>query len=162
MRKISKALALAVIGGLGLAAGANAHAGWRWPTTTTTTTTTPTTTTVQTTTVATTTTVPTTTTTSTGSVQVISPLNGTPYSRGSSSLAIGDIRSTTGGVLCSISFGDGSPPVVVPASQVAVDDYRCSAGHVSLTLTGHLTIDIAATAADGTVVGESSIQVWVV
>lgn len=157
MRKLSKGLALAVLGVVGLVAGESAHAGWyRWPTTTTQTTTT------QTTTVQTTTTVPTTTTTSTGSVRVIAPLNGTPYTRGSTSIAVGDVLSETGGVVCSISFGDGTPASVVPASQVAPGDYRCSAAHLYLTLTGRLTISIVATGADGTVIGESSIQVLVV
>jgi hypothetical protein len=162
MRKLWKALALAALGALGVVAGASAaHSNWRWPTTTTTvqtTTTAQTTTTVQTTTTAqTTTTVP---TTSTGSVQVISPPNGSIWTRGSTVVAVGDVRSETGGVTCVISFGDGTPPSVVAGNQVAPDDYRCGIGHIYLT-SGHPTIDIAATGADGTVIGDASTQIWV-
>jgi hypothetical protein len=88
-------------------------------------------------------------------------LNGTPYTRGSTSIVLADVRSATGGVVCSVSYGDGSAPYVVPAAQVGADDYRCYAAHIYLTLTGHLTIDVVATGADGTVIGESSIQDWV-
>lgn len=166
MRNIWKAFALAVVCALGLVSGASAHAGWwRWPVTTTTTPTTTTTAATQTstsgqytTTVSTTPPPP----TSTGSVQIVAPLNYTPYSRGSTSTVIGDIHSATGGVACSISFGDGTPPAIVPAVQVAADDYRCYASHLYLTLTGWLTVDVAATGADGTAVGEASIEVVVV
>src|SRR3954470_8518836 len=112
MTNLWKAVALAALGALGLVAGASAPADWKpWPTTTTTQTSTGG---RYTTTVSTTPVPP----TSTGSVQIVAPLNRTPYTRGSTSTAVGDIRSETGGVICSISFGDGAPPNLVPAFQV--------------------------------------------
>jgi hypothetical protein len=150
MTTIGKALALVTLLALGLAAGAGAKTAWRPPTRSTTTATVPTTT------EQTTTTVPT-----TSSVRVVAPLNGTPYTRGSTEIVIGDVRSATGGVVCTIDFGDGQS-TVAPGREVAPGDYRCSAGHLYLTLTGRLTVRVVATGADGTVVGEDSIQVLVV
>jgi hypothetical protein len=151
MTTIGKAVALTALLALGLAAGAGAASAWRWPITTTTATTATST--------STSTTVPTTTDIP-SSVRIIAPLNGTPYTRGSTELVVGDVRSESPVASCTIDFGD-LQSTVVTATQVAPDDYRCSAAHLYLTLRGRLTVRVVATATD-TVVGQDAIQVLVV
>src|SRR3954464_14077973 len=91
MTTIGKAVALVTLLALGLAAGAGAKTAWRQPTTSRTTTTATTATT-------TTTTTATTTVPATSSVRILAPINGEPYTRGSTETVVVDVRSTTGDV----------------------------------------------------------------
>jgi hypothetical protein len=161
MRKIWKGLAIVALASLGLGVSAfSAHARplGHWPTTTTATTATTTTTT----TAATTTTTVATTTTATPSVHIISPLNNTPYTQGSTAYGVTDVQSSTGGVTCTYSWGDGAVSSPSTAFEISPGVYRCYANHVYYdTTSGWHTVSVVATGADGTVIGTDSVQVYV-
>jgi hypothetical protein len=172
MKRTWTLAALTVLAALGFAVSAYAkphQQRWRWPVITTrTSTTVPTTTATDAT--------PTTTTTTTlvaaagltttatpppadRWVKIAAPPIASIYTRGSTVVLLGRVKSDLGPVTCTFDYGDGTvPPPPVLANEISPGLWECAVGKVWMNF-GRFTIKLVATAPDYTIVGTDSIYV---
>jgi Na+-transporting methylmalonyl-CoA/oxaloacetate decarboxylase gamma subunit len=96
-----------------------------------------------------------------GSAQIIAPSDGKIYTRATTVIFTGQVKTSDGPVYCTVQWGDQAVTGPVKATQVSADTYQCSATHI-YGRTGAYNITFTATScAAGTVIGADTHRVTV-